>query len=927
MARMSLKVEASELLPAPHGQRGEVFEQADWQGWIWENLNSPPEDGTDIDTASVPGPFAGCPRGIATMHIYATYAIELVRERVTGLRMRCEDVDGKHGSSTIPIMYRGELEVLASQIVCAWDNRGDYCDPLSDQELILNKVTLDFSLTEVAKVLKSPGSKPRDQVLREKFAAEHARSEDGSFPLADRPTAFLDSEDRVVAWYLPGAFSSERSRALARAVERFGDDVLRLGGERWRANRENFADPERCVVLPGNANMSICWYNQGHNRSTSLPGPSANLRTAEGQRMLRALRPTLSIIASLLAVIHPEYYDQQLRVFEEISKRPDKHTADPGVTQRLLKYWCTPFEAFAIIANRETEFHRDTAAAYSVWTYLGHSACTAFALPGYLFEHGASQTNGERICIASFFRPPVGRGILEDGWEEILPPSAAALTDTWGLKLTLYLIVLLIWLIISLAILGCAAEDTRNAPVRLTRITVLLSGCKKVVPSSARNTKQGTSSIMSRNHGGSPILSSQAIKDRDCVHSQTPKEADKYSSSYPTHDKEPRGIVILCIYSLHHIELVREKATGVPMSLEKVDGDQDGCRIPLTYRSQLDVLASQITRAWNNRVQLDFSLVEVSEALKSAGSRHRDQHLRNIFATNYPLSEDGSLPLVDEPTVFIDSDDRVVAWYLPGVLSSELSAHMIRTLETYGKDVLQLSGERGEERRESLENPKKCMVPSGNADFSICCYAQGRGGHSSLPGPSAALSTKAGCEVLRALRKTMCLIGSLLLIIHPECYAQQMRVFREIYQRPDMHSADPELTQKLLDNWYSPFDSISLSVNREIESRRNYDAGEFTMDILGSFGTYQGGRLEVPLFGRRFSYNPGTIFSLPGYLFEHGTCKTGGDGISVVGSLRPPVGRGILGDEWREVLPPKARLLMDHWGLKRPDVDGDDIWK
>ena len=60
---------------------------------------------------------------------------------------------------------------------------------------------------------------------------------------------------------------------------------------------------------------------------------------------------------------------------------------------------------------------------------------TAFVLPGYLMQHGASQTEGERVCIASFMRPTVGEGILKGGYEAFGPPTTDDLVESFGLML------------------------------------------------------------------------------------------------------------------------------------------------------------------------------------------------------------------------------------------------------------------------------------------------------------------------------------------------------------------------------------------------------------------------------------------------------------------------------------------------------------
>lgn len=38
----------------------------------------------------------------------------------------------------------------------------------------------------------------------------------------------------------------------------------------WRGQANAFARPEKCKLEPGQVNMSICWYNQGHGVSSRI---------------------------------------------------------------------------------------------------------------------------------------------------------------------------------------------------------------------------------------------------------------------------------------------------------------------------------------------------------------------------------------------------------------------------------------------------------------------------------------------------------------------------------------------------------------------------------------------------------------------------------------------------------------------------------
>ncbi|KAJ3547378.1 hypothetical protein NMY22_g1669 [Coprinellus aureogranulatus] len=370
----------------------------------------------------------------------------------------------------------------------------------------------------------------------------------------------------------------------------------------------------------------------------------------------------------------------------------------------------------------------------------------------------------------------------------------------------------------------------------------------------------------------------------------------------------------------------QKMASGMKMNVDDTDGHYGNFSIPVLFRGELETLTTQVVKAWDNRVKLEFSLIEVSQALRSSGSKVRDQHLREQFASAYPRTADGSFPIEDEPTVFLDRNDLVVAWYIPGAFSCERSLVLMRAVERYGESVLTLGGDKWRVNQDSFATREKCVVPPGNANFSICWYSQGHGPYTSLPRPSANLKTPDGQALLGCIKANLILMGVLLSVIHPDYYNQQMDMFIEIFRHPEDHTADPELMRKLSREWYSPFDAFALISNRETELHRDNRGGMFCLDLLGTFGRYTGGRLEVPLLGRRFLYNPGTAFAMPGYLFEHGASRVDGERICVANFFRPTVCQGVFGEEWKDIHPPSAKSLKEAWGLRRPDVDVRHIW-
>lgn len=124
--------------------------------------------------------------------------------------------------------------------------------------------------------------------------------------------------------------------------------------------------------------------------------------------------------------------------------------------------------------------------------------------------------------------------------------------------------------------------------------------------------------------------------------------------------------------------------------------------------------------------------------------------------------------------------------------------------------------------------------------------------------------------------------------------------------------------QLALAHWSTPFTGFALISNRETPFHRDTKGGKELYDLVASFGHYRGGRFQVPLFGSKFAYNPGSVFILPGFMFEHGASRVEGDRVCFASFFKPTVGYGAKAD-YKEVGLPTARDLADGYGLEFSD--------
>ncbi|KAF5319118.1 hypothetical protein D9611_014077 [Ephemerocybe angulata] len=249
--------------------------------------------------------------------------------------------------------------------------------------------------------------------------------------LIDSPCHVSDSDGKVVAWYLPGAISSRRQAQVEKAIVELSDamekplPIVQDVKSTWRTNSFFFRDPEECAVRPGCVCFSPCWYSQAHPPPNHEPGPSQTLASdTNSEEFIRSLQEYNALVGGMLAVIHPDLYRVALGTWKAIHNSSEGCTR-PERVRELLEIWASPFTAVSLIVNRETPLHKDRLGGQyyldAVSTFgnyvngrfeipaLGmrfryNPGCVIF-LNSYTFAHGASRVEGERYCIASFFRP------------------------------------------------------------------------------------------------------------------------------------------------------------------------------------------------------------------------------------------------------------------------------------------------------------------------------------------------------------------------------------------------------------------------------------------------------------------------------------------------------------------------------------------
>jgi hypothetical protein len=147
-----------------------------------------------------------------------------------------------------------------------------------------------------------------------------------------------------------------------------------------------------------------------------------------------------ALVGALLSLVHPELFKLQMDMLDRLASG-QVEVNDKEIMKDLFPDWSTPFNGLAVLTNRETPSHRDIKGGrrtFDILTTFGdytggrlhvpllsanfiYGPGTGFIMPGYVFEHSASRTEGERVCVASYVRPNVGAAVFGAYDEPPLP--------------------------------------------------------------------------------------------------------------------------------------------------------------------------------------------------------------------------------------------------------------------------------------------------------------------------------------------------------------------------------------------------------------------------------------------------------------------------------------------------------------------------
>lgn len=135
---------------------------------------------------------------------------------------------------------------------------------------------------------------------------------------------------------------------------------------------------------------------------------------------------------SVLSVIHPKLFGAGLTTMNKLGAEAE--------FREIVSLWHSVFNGVQVLSNRETPLHRDnntlaewydlllTVGPYrngwlalpGIGVKLSYEPGTVVGLGGKLLQHGVNKVEGERVCIAYYFRANVQKKVnekaIQSGW-------------------------------------------------------------------------------------------------------------------------------------------------------------------------------------------------------------------------------------------------------------------------------------------------------------------------------------------------------------------------------------------------------------------------------------------------------------------------------------------------------------------------------
>lgn len=152
------------------------------------------------------------------------------------------------------------------------------------------------------------------------------------------------------------------------------------------------------------------------------------------------------------------------------------------------------------------------------------------------------------------------------------------------------------------------------------------------------------------------------------------------------------------------------------------------------------------------------------------------------------------------------------------------------------------------------------------------------------------------------------LISGILRITHPELFHTACKVMEEI---KNTHKCSD-----IIDQWGTPFNALSIVVNRSCPPHRDTKSRTPYYDILASFGDFSSVRINLKTFGMTAILRPGGMVVMSGHVVLHEAEECDGDRVCYAWYMRGSVHSQMEG-------PPTSWMAQE---VYREFVESPEFW-
>ncbi|KAI0341037.1 hypothetical protein BDW22DRAFT_1332964 [Trametopsis cervina] len=235
----------------------------------------------------------------------------------------------------------------------------------------------------------------------------------------DFPCIITDNKDRVICWYLPEVLDpdvQELQKSTAKPLE-----TAAKGPVSWRRDAQYFRRPSESIIPPGTITFAPVWHQPGHPHPKYQPVEGASWRsfrqTDRFDEWLDDMNPLMWAMFSMACLCHGAQLAAFYRSYMALREQDEKF-------EDAYEKWDWPSHGLALIANRQTPFHRDRKTSLGMYDTIAtcgryadgdfaieelgirlrYKPGTLITIAGGMLRHAAETGEGERVAAVCFMR-------------------------------------------------------------------------------------------------------------------------------------------------------------------------------------------------------------------------------------------------------------------------------------------------------------------------------------------------------------------------------------------------------------------------------------------------------------------------------------------------------------------------------------------